>query len=1138
MKLIKLTLLLMLLVSLAAGQGAGGNAVEVRNVDVVPGGGQLKVEVTLSAPVVPMVIIATHPDRLVLELPNTASSPKQQRAAVNQNGVKAIRIGLNSANPPVTRLVVDLDEPRLYDLATDGKKVILTVLPSETARQRKGEPVPAASGSLLGKLHPQGSQSLPTAATNSPAPVTPPPALPPIKFPAGQTNSGHETTSASTALPSASHPNFGSLQQGTVSPGLGTTQRMVPTANATTTNSGQTTMAPGPAFPEVAVVHGDNPGASKQPGGAGFSTGQPSPGRTTQSSVNTASSTSSVAQAKPATPGPQIAPAVTSTPAAVTVSIAAPVAPARDSKPKAPQPQSAPSAATVTATSGTSTPAAAVPVAQTKSASAASVNSPTAATVAANLVPAAPAKTSAPLPGPKAAAGSATVTTGTVVSAAAPTGQATSATTPAVTSTPLSGNTTASTPAAPTKPSIPVSQPQPQAVAATAKATSPATASVPVLPPTTATSLAAQVQVPQATAKPASGVSTTSTLVAATPAPAAATPPSQTVSSVPASATSASTAKSNPSPTSGQPTTTASGTTPSPAPVATQQASNVKNAPSADAGIPVLLTRPSNSDIRIAFKVKYVAEGVAYLDGGRTAGLTEGLKLVVLDKDPFVGHPTVATVPSQNIIAELEVTAVADTSAVADVHTPKRELKSGDLAYLPSEETQAMIAERSLSATRKYPAVITFTESDTLDEEARAEVPRPPLPEINRVRGRFGFDYTGIVTHGATSMLSSSYGLVARTDFTRIGGTYWNLNGFWRGRLTSTSATAQPTLQDLLNRTYHLGLTYDNPKSPLVAGFGRLYLPWATSLDTIDGGYFGVRPVQGMIVGMFLGSTPDPTSYSYNPNQEIGGTFVNFTGGSWDDFRYSSTTGVGMEMLKWQTDRPFVFAENSISFKRFFSIYHAMQADRPRGNPAVPTPGAGLSRSFFTFRIQPMERIEFDVNHTYFRDLPTFDPSLIGTGLLDKYLFQGYSAGTRVEVLKQVWLYATLGRSNRTGDAKASLNQLYGLTLGHLPRIGIRTDVHYSKFTSAFGSGTYEALSLSRTFGDAFHAELLAGQQKYASALAVSNTSHFVTTNLDTNLGRHYFFMGGLTWNRGGLQNYDQWYLSLGYRFDSKYKGQ
>ena len=65
--------------------------------------------------------------------------------------------------------------------------------------------------------------------------------------------------------------------------------------------------------------------------------------------------------------------------------------------------------------------------------------------------------------------------------------------------------------------------------------------------------------------------------------------------------------------------------------------------------------------------------------------------------------------------------------------------------------------------------------------------------------------------------------------------------------------------------------------------------------------------------------------------------------------------------------------------------------------------------------------MEIDLNHTYFRDLPTFDPTLIGTGLLDKYLFQGFTVGGRVEVMKQVWLSTNLGRSSRTGDAKVIL---------------------------------------------------------------------------------------------------------------------
>ena len=104
-----------------------------------------------------------------------------------------------------------------------------------------------------------------------------------------------------------------------------------------------------------------------------------------------------------------------------------------------------------------------------------------------------------------------------------------------------------------------------------------------------------------------------------------------------------------------------------------------------------------------------------------------------------------------------------------------------------------------------------------------------------------------------------------RTDITRINGTYWNLNGFWRGRLNNQSHAGQETIQDLINRTYTIGLTYDNPNSKWVAGFGRLYLPWATSLDTIDGGYFGRRLTQGVTAGIFAGSSPDPTSWNYDP---------------------------------------------------------------------------------------------------------------------------------------------------------------------------------------------------------------------------------------------------------------------------------
>jgi len=375
--------------------------------------------------------------------------------------------------------------------------------------------------------------------------------------------------------------------------------------------------------------------------------------------------------------------------------------------------------------------------------------------------------------------------------------------------------------------------------------------------------------------------------------------------------------------------------------------------------------------------------------------------------------------------------------------------------------------------------------------------------------------------------------VVFRGDITRIGGTYWNLSGYWRGRITKESAAAQQTLQETLNRTYHLNLTYDNPNSALVAGFGRLYLPWAPSLDTIDGGYFGVHLSRGTVLGIFGGSTPDPSSWDYSPDRVIGGAFVNFEGGEYNGFHYSSTAGGGISMIKWAIDRPFVFVEDSISYKRTIALYESAQLDDPKGNTVTPSPGPGLGRNFTTLRVNPIARLELDANYNYFRDVPTFDPTLIGTSLLDKFLFQGFSAGGRLEVLPQIWISSNLGRSSGSGDAKSTLNQMYGLTFNRLPIVKLRVDVRYSRFNSSFGDGHYESLSLSRQVSDHLRLEALLGQQDFGSALTVANRSRFLTGTIETTLGTHYYLQSNFTTNRGDL-DYDQFMISVGYRFDNR----
>ncbi len=525
--------------------------------------------------------------------------------------------------------------------------------------------------------------------------------------------------------------------------------------------------------------------------------------------------------------------------------------------------------------------------------------------------------------------------------------------------------------------------------------------------------------------------------------------------------------------------------------------------------------------VRDRFRVKYVAEGAVYLEGGRSAGLAEGQRLTLRRGENS----------GAEAVAELRVFSVASASAVCEVVSSDGPVEPGDVAYLSTEDVQRLRLLKDSRESRKYPQVISFTEGDPLDEEARESVPRPPLPEINRARGRFGFEYSSIRDREAQGTGSSQLGGVVRADMTRVGGTHWNFSGYYRGRFTSRSRAQQETLTDLINRTYHLSLSYNNPGSNWVAGFGRLYLPWASSLNTIDGGYVGRRRGKHTVFGLFGGSTPDPTTWNYTPGRQIAGSFVNFEAGHFESFRYTSTSGVALARVHWHPDRQFGFFENGFFYKGLFSLYHNLEADLLRGAPEAPASGLVASRSYLTIRVQPNRFVVFDLNHNYFRNIPTFDERLVGTGLLDKLLFQGVSGGVRLELPYSISPYFSLGRSDRTGDARTAWNRMFGVVVRRVWKTGLRADARYSSFDSSFGRGTYRSLSLSRELGERFRFDVQAGDQDLVSAMTRDNRARWLNADADWFLGPHYFLGAGVTFYRGRAQSYDQWFLNLGYRF-------
>ncbi len=557
--------------------------------------------------------------------------------------------------------------------------------------------------------------------------------------------------------------------------------------------------------------------------------------------------------------------------------------------------------------------------------------------------------------------------------------------------------------------------------------------------------------------------------------------------------------------------------------------SSAAQQPGADAAAP-----SQAAPMRTEFRVRYVNGTDVYIDAGRDAGLAPGTKVVLKQSPGKVSDGSADDPVAPGVVATLTVVSVATTSAVCEVNSSTRSMVVGDVLSLPDSEVQNMVAKNTMGNSRKYPMIVSFSEGDPLDEEVREAIPHPPLPEINQARLRFGFDFSTIQGLGGNGFTSTVVGTVVRANISRMWGTHWNLNGYWRGRVQSSTQPAQSSIQDLINRTYEMSLTYVNPGSPWTAGIGRLYLPWASSLEVIDGGYVARSMSKESVVGVFAGSTPDPTAWNYNPARKLAGGLVNFHGGDWDRFRFSTTIGAGVELLNWAVDKPFLFSENDFSYRRVVSLYYSTQIDRPATNPGSPPVAFGVGQSLLTLRVQAHPRVEFDLTDTYFRDVPTFDAALVGTGLLDKYLFQGISGGSRFQLPQRVTGYFSVGQSSASTDKTNSWNTMYGATMARIWKTELTIDARYSKFDSSFASGIYRTVTISRDLGDRFRFNLQGGTQSFASSLSNDRGEWFTNLLFDTNLGARYFLEGSYTTQRGGTQQYNQYTATFGYRFDNR----
>ena len=176
-QLLGFMVLLLVPVAVIAGQtqsastGVNHHAI-VQKVDVLRGDNDVLVEVTARGETTPQMSTLDSPPRLLMTLPNTVAATTRNHIAVDRDGIKGVRIGMNGQVPPTTSVVIDLLRPCAYEFLPSGDKLVVKLHPGATAQKAVPlAPIVAEAAPVVATAKVEDAVQSPTSVAAQPNPA-------------------------------------------------------------------------------------------------------------------------------------------------------------------------------------------------------------------------------------------------------------------------------------------------------------------------------------------------------------------------------------------------------------------------------------------------------------------------------------------------------------------------------------------------------------------------------------------------------------------------------------------------------------------------------------------------------------------------------------------------------------------------------------------------------------------------------------------------------------------------------------------------------------------------------------------------------------------------------------------------------
>ncbi len=508
--------------------------------------------------------------------------------------------------------------------------------------------------------------------------------------------------------------------------------------------------------------------------------------------------------------------------------------------------------------------------------------------------------------------------------------------------------------------------------------------------------------------------------------------------------------------------------------------------------------------------VKYRSASGVYVDAGNAQGLAVGDRLTVVEKGA--------------VVAELEITYLADQSASCRIVSEKRPVRAGDAVTLPTKTPPAPTPPATgLTSTPPAGAPPGATAA------ASPALPRPWA----RLRGGISLGYSRLWDDTPSQLDFEQRTARVDLSFWDIGGQPLSFQLRFRSRQDDRArslSSLQPT-SERRDRLYEASFRYQPSSDRYSVEAGRIATSPFVGLGYLDGALARVRLAAPLQVGVFLGRPAEIDGFSFQSTGQKYGAFLAVSpSGRYAVGAAEAVVGVVRETEAGEVSREYVSLETRLA-RNGLSFFERAELDWNRGwRRDLASSSVQISNltASLAYRMSPSAQavLSYDSHKNYRTSLNRTVPQQFFDDLMRQGLRGNLSLGGSS-------LLVTAGGGVRFKDRTTATNA-YSANLGlhHGGGTGLRAGLDGIGFSNGYTKGTYGTASLGHRFSQHLDTDLIYGVSLYnVKSTAENRLSQWLRLLARGDLGRGVFLSSDLEYARGDDMRGLRLFLELGWRF-------